>query len=100
VSQSRPQIKMGDKSFKTIPYKEEILNLIEEAHNGYQKEVIKHNGIKVTIENLLGPKMCLYWANMTLDVKESLNSCEESAVKRSNGPFGMIVLLILVCFIG
>jgi len=79
VSKSRLKVKMKDGSLKTIPFKEEITNIIEEAHNGYNNETIKHNGIKMTIRNLLGPNMSVYWADMSFDVNEYVNLCLQCA---------------------
>lgn len=76
-SASRLLIKMKDGNLKTIPFRDEIPKLIDEAHNGYQYEVVNHNGIKATIRNLMGPRISVYWANMTHYVTEYVTSCLE-----------------------
>ena len=98
-SKSRLQIKLGNKVFKTIPFKCEIDKLIDSAHNGFEGSVVKHNGIKLTLKNLEGPSMLLYWANMAMDVKNYIENCipclENQPVKSikvykpiiPNGPF-------------
>jgi len=98
-SQSKLQTKFKNNIYKTIPFEEEILNLIDAAHNGFNQPTIKHNGIRMTLRNLGGPSMQLYWANMSADVKNYTENCiqciHEQPVKQtkvykpiiSAGPF-------------
>jgi len=60
---------------QTIPYKSEILLIIEQAHNGFSHTKVKHNGINMTIRNI--SELSLYWANMKNDVAEYVNNCIE-----------------------
>ena len=99
LSRSRLQLKSKDNTFKTIPFKQEIPNLIEAAHNGFAQSTIKHSGINMTLRNLKGPSMELYWANMASDVRENAAKCleclKEQPIKEikvykpiiPNGPF-------------
>ena len=76
-SQSYLQIKSNKDVFRTIPFKKEIPNLIEMAHNGFQNSETKHNGIRATLRNLEGPLMSLYWSGISSDIKEYVENCFE-----------------------
>ena len=98
-SKSRLQVIKTNRVFKTIPFNEEIDKIIQEAHNGFEKSTIKHNGIRMTLRNITGPRMLIYWANMTHDVTRYIENCNQCAQEQPakkikvfkpiipNGPF-------------
>ena len=75
LSKSRLQVKSKDGTFRTVPLKEEIIKIIEKAHNGYEGTTVKHNGIRMTLRNIKGPMMKIYWADMLNDIKNYVGDC-------------------------
>ena len=77
LSHSRLQIKLKGNSVKTIPFKYEIPKLIEAAHNGFSQQIVKHNGMRLTLRNLESGSMQLHWASMSRDVTAYAENCIE-----------------------
>jgi len=59
----------------TIPYQDEIPNIIKVAHGVFEGVVIKHNGIKITKKKI--ESLGIFWNRMEDDITKFIKCCKQ-----------------------
>ena len=84
--------KENEEKNQIIPYKDEIPKIIEQAHNGFTSQKIKHNGLNMTIRNI--NEMSIYWANLKSDVKDYIKNCVDCVANESIQPIKILKTIL------